>query len=166
MRRRLRSSSTEPPPVVRGRIAKMRERAAAYGRTLRFGAFMYVIARDTEAEARAEAARHLESMDPDLVAKVQAELGRLDSVGQARISGLHNGVVGGVEDLLVYPNVWAGIGLARGGGGTALLGSYGQVAERIEEYHAVGLDTLILSGYPALEEAFRMGEPVLPRVGR
>lgn len=66
------------------------------------------------------------------------------------------------EDLEVYPNLWAGVGLVRGGAGTALVGSHEEVAERIEEYHALGIDEFILSGYPHLEESYRFGEGVLP----
>ena len=69
-------------------------------------------------------------------------------------------------DLEISPNLWAGVGLVRGGAGTALVGSPQQVAQRIEEYAALGLDTFVLSGYPHLEEAYRFAELVfslLPR---
>ena len=62
--------------------------------------------------------------------------------------------------------MWAGVGLIRGGAGTALVGSHEQVAERIEEYHALGLDHFILSGQPHLEEAYQFGEGVLPLLRR
>ena len=68
--------------------------------------------------------------------------------------------------LVVYPNVWAGIGLVRGGVGTALVGSYDEVADRIAEYHDLGFDEFILSGYPHLEEAYWFGEGVMPRAAR
>jgi alkanesulfonate monooxygenase len=64
--------------------------------------------------------------------------------------------------LEIHPNVWAGIGLVRGGAGTALVGSYEEVADRIVEYHGLGFDEFILSGYPHLEEAYWFGEGVLP----
>jgi alkanesulfonate monooxygenase len=64
--------------------------------------------------------------------------------------------------LEIYPNLWAGVGLVRGGAGTALVGSYEEVANRIAEYHDLGLDEFILSGYPHLEEAYHVGEGVLP----
>jgi alkanesulfonate monooxygenase len=71
---------------------------------------------------------------------------------------------GDPDRLVVYPNVWAGIGLVRGGVGTALVGAYDEVAERIVEYHELGFDEFILSGYPHLEEAYWFGEGVLPRL--
>ena len=55
-------------------------------------------------------------------------------------------------------NVWAAVGLVRGGAGTALVGSHEEVADRIAEYHEHGFDEFILSGYPHLEEAYRVGE--------
>jgi alkanesulfonate monooxygenase len=73
-------------------------------------------------------------------------------------------LVASARDLEVYPNLWAGVGLVRGGAGTALIGSHAQVAERIAEYEALGIDTFILSAYPNLEEAVRVGEDLLPLV--
>jgi len=72
---------------------------------------------------------------------------------------LHNGRMDALE---VSPNLWAGIGLVRGGAGTALVGSHEEVADRIAEYHELGIDEFILSGYPHLEEAYRVGEGVMP----
>ena len=62
------------------------------------------------------------------------------------------------------PNLWAGVGLVRGGAGTALVGDPDTVAERIDEYRRVGADTFIFSGYPHLEEAYRVAELLLPRL--
>ncbi|TIM66295.1 MAG: LLM class flavin-dependent oxidoreductase, partial [Mesorhizobium sp.] len=84
---------------------------------------------------------------------------RMDSVGQSRMSALH----GGRRDkLVVSPNLWAGVGLVRGGAGTALVGSPDEVAARMNEYRSIGIDTFILSGYPHLEEAYRFAELVFP----
>ena len=58
--------------------------------------------------------------------------------------------------------MWAGVGLVRGGAGTALVGSHEQVADRIEEYAELGIDEFVLSGYPHLEDAYWFGEGVLP----
>ncbi|WP_083842489.1 LLM class flavin-dependent oxidoreductase, partial [Bradyrhizobium sp. ORS 375] len=87
---------------------------------------------------------------------------RMDSVGQQRMSQLH----GGRRDKLeISPNLWAGVGLVRGGAGTALVGDPDTVAARIREYQDIGIDTFILSGYPHLEEAYRFAELVFPKLG-
>ena len=72
----------------------------------------------------------------------------------------------GPEPTEIAPNLWAGVGLVRGGAGTALVGSHGEVTERILEYHRLGIDEFILSGYPNLEEAYSFGEGVLPLLAR
>ncbi len=92
---------------------------------------------------------------------VQAGLARSESEGQRRMRALHGG---SRESLEIHPNLWAGIGLVRGGAGTALVGSHDEVAERVAEYHALGIDEFVLSGYPHLEEAYWFGEGVLPRL--
>ena len=76
-----------------------------------------------------------------------------------RMAELHGG---SLDDLEIYPNVWAGVGLLRAGAGTALVGSYEEVAERIAEYVEAGVDEFILSGYPHVEEAYWFGEGVAP----
>ncbi|GJD52891.1 Alkanesulfonate monooxygenase [Methylobacterium crusticola] len=85
----------------------------------------------------------------------------MDSVGQRRMSELHRGRR---DQLEVSPNLWAGVGLVRGGAGTALVGDPDTVAARMREYIALGIDSFILSGYPHLEEAYRFAELVLPRL--
>ena len=70
------------------------------------------------------------------------------------------------RSLEIYPNVWSGIGLVRGGAGTALVGSFTEVADRIAEYAALGFEEFILSGYPHLEEAWWVGEGLLPELRR
>ena len=149
----------EPPPDVALRIAEVRRLAAAQCREVTFGIRMHVITRDTAAEAWARADQLLARMDPAAIASAQTAFARADSVGQQRMTALHGGRT---SDLEIYPNVWAGVGLIRGGAGTALVGSHEQVAERIEEYHSLGLDHFILSGQPHLEEAYQVGEGVLP----
>jgi len=151
----------EPPPAVALKIAEVRRRAEAKGRQVRFGGRFHVIVRETEAEAWAEADRLISRLDDATIAAAQASLAKVDSVGQARMRALHGG---DRNRLVVYPNLWAGVGLVRGGAGTALVGSAEQVAERIREYRSVGVETFILSGYPHLEEAYRVAELLLPRL--
>ena len=63
------------------------------------------------------------------------------------------------------PNLWAGVGLVRGGAGTALVGDPDQVAARMREYQEIGCETFILSGYPHLEESYRVAELLFPKLG-
>jgi alkanesulfonate monooxygenase len=149
----------EPPAMVAARVERMRARAAAAGRSLRFGIRFHVISRPTAAEAWAETDRLLAGMDPAAIAAAQADFAATQSEGQRRMAELHGG---DPDRLIVHPNVWAGIGLVRGGVGTALVGSHAEVAERMLEYHALGFDEFILSGYPHLEEAYQFGEGVMP----
>lgn len=153
----------EPPAQVSEKLEQVRARAAAAGRTLRFGIRLHVIARDRSEDAWAVAGRLLEGLDPARIAAAQAGLASSESVGQQRMRALH---LGSTENLEIAPNLWAGVGLVRGGAGTALVGSHEEVAERILEYHALGIDEFILSGYPNLEEAYWFGEGVLPLLGR
>lgn len=149
----------EPPSAVAEKIAWIRQSAARQGRTPRFGIRLHVITRDTSAQAWAEADRLLAGFDPETVRAVQAGLARSESEGQRRMLALHGGERNGLE---IHPNLWAGIGLVRGGAGTALVGSHEEVADRIAEYQALGIEEFVLSGYPHLEEAYWFGEGVLP----
>ncbi|MFK0227307.1 LLM class flavin-dependent oxidoreductase [Streptomyces sp. NPDC090303] len=151
----------EPLAAVAERVARVRARAARAGRSLRFGIRLHVITRDTSAEAWQEADRILAGFDPEAVRASQERFARMDSTGQARMTALHGG---SAESLTVSPNLWAGIGLVREGAGTALVGSHDEVARRLFEYGRAGIDEFVLSGYPHLEEAYRVGEKVAPRL--
>ena len=157
----------EPPSAVAEKIGKVRELAEAQGRKVRFGIRLHTISRDTSAEAWTEARKLLDALDPEQVAKAQKQLAASESVGQQRMVALHGGALGaGVRGLEIYPNLWAGVGLVRGGAGTALVGSHSEVADLIEEYHSLGVDEFVLSGYPHLEEAYWFGEGVRPELAR
>lgn len=155
----------EPPAAVAKKVADVRERAASRGRTLDFGIRLHVIVRETEDEAWQAATELVSQLDEQTVAAAQAKFAKMDSVGQRRMAELHKGsfdrndVRRGLE---ISPNLWAGVGLVRGGAGTALVGSAQQVADRIKEYAALGLNHFVLSGYPHLEEAHRFAELVFP----
>jgi alkanesulfonate monooxygenase len=151
----------EPPAQVAEKIRWVRGLAEKEGRRVRFGIRLHVITRDTSERAWAEARQLLDGFDPETVRSVQAGLARSESEGQRRMLALHGG---GRDALEIHPNLWAGIGLVRGGAGTALVGSHDEVAERIVEYHRLGVDEFVLSGYPHLEEAYWFGEGVLPRL--
>ncbi|WP_051223572.1 LLM class flavin-dependent oxidoreductase [Conexibacter woesei] len=153
----------EPPAQVAEKLDRVREVAAREGRELRFGIRLHAISRDTADEAWAEADRLLAGLDAEQIAAAQAVQRASQSEGQRRMTELHGGRT---DDLVVSPNLWAGVGLVRGGAGTALVGSHQEVADRIEEYHDLGITEYIFSGYPHLEEAYRVGEGVLPELRR
>lgn len=155
----------EPPAAVAAKIADVRERAARQGRTLEFGIRLHVIVRETEGEAWRAAAELVQHLDEGVVAAAQAKFAGMDSVGQRRMAELHGGRFNKADvrqGLEIAPNLWAGVGLVRGGAGTALVGNPQQVADRIKEYAALGLNYFVLSGYPHLEEAYRFAELVFP----
>ena len=153
----------EPPTAVAEKIADLRARAAKHGRSLRFGIRLHVIVRETNEAAWKAAEELISYVDDDVIARAQAAFGKMDSEGQRRMAALH----GGKRDKLeVAPNLWAGVGLVRGGAGTALVGDPATIAARMQEYAALGIDTFILSGYPHLEESYRFAELVFPLLGK
>jgi alkanesulfonate monooxygenase len=153
----------EPPAEVADKIARVKAAAAKRGRELSFGIRLHVIVRETNAEAWKAADDLIKHVTDETIASAQKIFSRMDSVGQQRMMQLH----GGRRDRLeISPNLWAGVGLVRGGAGTALVGDPATVAARIREYQEIGIDTFIMSGYPHLEEAYRFAELVFPLLSR
>ncbi|MGW6331163.1 LLM class flavin-dependent oxidoreductase [Nocardia rhamnosiphila] len=149
----------EPLVAVGKKLEWIRGLAAERNRTLDYGIRLHVITRDTSEAAWAEADRLLQGIDPADIERVQSNLAKSESEGQRRMLELHGGRT---DRLEIAPNLWAGVGLVRGGAGTALVGSHEEVAERLVEYSRLGLTHFILSGYPHVEEAYWFGEGVLP----
>jgi alkanesulfonate monooxygenase len=157
----------EPPADVARKVADVRQRAARHGRTVKFGIRLHVIVRETEQAAWQAAEDLISRLDDETVAKAQAAFAKMDSEGQRRMAALHAGGSKRTRaDLEISPNLWAGVGLVRGGAGTALVGDPKTVAARLQEYADLGLDTFVLSGYPHLEEAYRFAELVFPLLPR
>jgi alkanesulfonate monooxygenase len=152
----------EPPATVRQRVTRMKSLAAAQGRQLRVGVSVVVITRDRANDAWSVANRNLENVSAEKLKELRQVLARNDSEAQRRTNVLRDES----GDLVVSPNLWSGVGLFRGGAGTALVGSHSEVAERLMEYHDCGVDEFILHGYPHLEEAYWIGEGVMPILRR
>jgi len=153
----------EPVDAVAQKIAAAQAAAANFGRTLRFGLRLHLIVRETEAEAWDAADRLISKVTDEAIEAARERRLRLsESEGQRRMTALH----GFRRDALeIAPNLWAGVGLIREGAGTALVGDPETVAARLRAYQSVGLDTIIASGYPHLEEAHRVAELLFPALG-
>ena len=155
----------ETPDQIGAKVDLVKARAEKLGRELEYGIRLYVIVRDTDEEAWAAAADLYGRMDAAAIAANQRFVGKTDSVGQQRMTAMHGGQKPeNLRDLEIAPNLWAGIGLVRPGPGTAIVGSPDTVIRTLEAYKKAGVNTFILSGMPLLEEAFRFGEKVLPRL--
>ncbi len=154
----------EPPAAVAAKLDEVRRRAAARGREVRFGLRIHLIVRETDAEAWEAADRLIAKLPDEAIAAAQKKFAEeSDSIGQKRQSAQITGR--SREALEIAPNLWAGIGLVRGGAGTALVGSPATVAARLREYQALGIETIIASGYPHLEEAYKVAELLFPALG-
>lgn len=151
----------EPPADVAAKIREVQSRAEQQGRRVRFGIRLHVIVRETDEEAWEAAENLIKHVDDETIAHAQHIFSRFDSIGQKRMVKLHKGDQSKLE---ISPNLWAGIGLVRGGAGTALVGSPLTIAARMHEYQELGIDTFILSGYPHLEEAYRVADLLFPHL--
>jgi alkanesulfonate monooxygenase len=142
-------------------IADMTERAAKYGRTLRFGYRAHVVVRDTEGEARAAADRLLSKLDADTGAAIRAKSLDSTSAGVQAQAALRETAA---EDGYAEPNLWTGIGRARSGCGAAIVGDPDQVLAKLNDYRDMGIEAFILSGYPHAAEADLFARHVLPKL--
>lgn len=153
----------EPLDLVQAKLDVVRARAKAQGREVKFGLRIHLIVRETDEQAWAAADDLIKNLPDQAIAQAQKKFREeSDSQGQQRMSILHGG---DRHNLVVAPNLWAGIGLVRGGAGTALVGSPATVAQRLREYQALGIETIIASGYPHLEESYRVAELLFPELG-
>ncbi|ELF6206169.1 TPA: LLM class flavin-dependent oxidoreductase [Pseudomonas putida] len=155
----------EHPDEIAALIADIRARALKWGRTdIRFGLSIDVIARDSEAAALAEAKRFFDEGVAKGTVKARAAHAGLRT---ARKLSYEHGYSDqdeqqAFDDFFIHPNVWTGFGYIGVPPGCALVGSYANVVARIREYHSIGVDLFFLAGYPHLEEAYRIGEHILP----
>ncbi|MEY3342128.1 MAG: hypothetical protein RLZZ269_2039 [Actinomycetota bacterium] len=147
--------------VIGGLVREMSERAAAHGRTLRFGYRAHVVVRETEAAARAAAEHIVAALDDETGAAIRARSLDSQSTGVRRQAELRESASG---DGFVEDHLWTGIGRGRSGCGAAIVGDPHQVAAKIDQYRALGIESFIFSGYPHLDECRRVGDMVLPLI--
>ncbi|MBD9628963.1 MULTISPECIES: dimethylsulfone monooxygenase SfnG [unclassified Pseudomonas] len=136
---------------IKAQVDDIREKAAANGHAVKIGVNAFVIARDTEEEARAVLAEIIDKADPEAV---NAFGHAAKQAGAASPEGEGNWAKSSFEDLVQYND----------GFKTNLIGTPQQIAERIVALKAVGVD-LVLTGFLHFQEEVRyFGEKVLPLV--
>jgi alkanesulfonate monooxygenase len=161
-------SHLEPFDSLKEKLERVGERTAAEGRRAKFALRFDILARRTPEEAWAEVARAWQTVDRKEIERLGAATG--DSVGFARQKAFRPqaGSSLGYRDLdvdsQIAPGLWGGFNLFRGGPGIGFVGSYEQAAAWLDRYIASGIDAFVLAGTPHLEEAYRVGEEVLPLV--
>ncbi|WP_272976839.1 LLM class flavin-dependent oxidoreductase [Deinococcus geothermalis] len=153
----------ERPEQIAQKFEQVRAEAARHGRQVRFGLRAHIIVRPTEEEAWSAADQLIAGISDEQIAQAHQAFLQSGSEGQRRQSELNGGTRDG---LRIGKNLWAGVGLVRGGAGTAFVGSPENVAAALREYQALGVETFILSGYPHLEEAYRVAELLFPVLER
>ncbi|XDD45916.1 LLM class flavin-dependent oxidoreductase [Leptospira sp. WS39.C2] len=136
-------------------------RAANFGRKIDFGLRIHLIVRDTETEAKDAAKRLLSKLDIEKAYDIKHRALDSNSAGVLRQDELRK-TAG--SDLFIEPMIWSGIGLARSGCGSAIVGTPEQVYEKIQRYIQMGIRAFIFSGYPLIEESKLFANKVLPKL--
>jgi alkanesulfonate monooxygenase len=154
----------EPSAQLAEKFGRAKERTAQLGRKIKCAVRVDIVARPTEEEAWEEVKRGFESVDAASLEKLRHSVAAGDSVGASRQYGLRSKTINSYKDLIMEPQVWSGFNLLRGGQTNGIVGSYEQVAEKLDQLVALGADAFILASTPHLEEAYRVGEEVLPLV--
>jgi len=153
----------EPFDQLTEKFARVKERTAALGGEQKCAVRVDLVARATEEEAWRDIRIGFENVPDERRAQLR---GPTDSVGAARQQALRPSEARRFDELIVAPNLWGGFNLLRGGPALGIVGSYEQCAARLDDLIARGTDAFILAGTPHLEEAYRIGEEVLPLLGR
>lgn len=152
-------------PETEARLAEtmldLSRRAANYGRKLDFGLRIHVIVRETESAARDAARKLISRLDDSQGAEIKQRSQDAHSAGVKRQDALRQNAD---EDGFIEPFVWSGIGRARSGCGSAIVGNPDQVYEKIQQYIRMGMRAFIFSGYPHLDECELFAKYVLPRL--
>lgn len=141
-------------------MKSMSEKAASHGRRIDFGLRIHVIVRETEAEARAAADRLISRLDPEKGREIKNRALDAQSAGVSRQDELR----AKSSDLYIEPNLWSGIGLARSGCASAIVGDPDQVLKKLRRYVDMGFRAFVLSGYPHKEECELFARHVLPKL--
>ena len=154
----------EPFDALRDKFSRVKERTDQLGRKIKTAVRVDILARPTEQEAWTEIRKGFENASPEALARFQGTGEPSESVGAARQRDFRPKTINSYKDLITAPNIFSGFSLLRGGQTQGIVGSYEQVAERLDDLVQLGADAFILASTPHLEEAYRVGEEVLPLV--
>jgi alkanesulfonate monooxygenase len=139
----------------------MSDRASAHNRKIDFGLRIHLIVRDSEADARDAAKKLISKLDLAQATELKHRALDSHSAGVRRQDDLRKSAD---SDLFIEPHIWSGIGLARSGCGSAIVGSPEQVFEKIQRYIDMGIRAFIFSGYPLIEESQIFANSILPKL--
>lgn len=142
-------------------MSGMAQLAAKHGRTIDFGLRIHVIVRETEAKAREAANRLISRLDLAKGREIKARSLDAQSAGVLRQDELR---AKAGPDLFIEERIWSGIGLARSGCGSAIVGDPDQVLAKLNRYIDMGMRAFVLSGYPHRDECDLFAQHVLPRL--
>jgi alkanesulfonate monooxygenase len=151
----------ETLPQLTATMRTMSALAAKHGRKLDFGLRIHVIVRETEAEARVAARRLVSKLDEAKGAEIKHRSQDSRSAGVLRQDALRDQAD---AEGFIEEHIWSGIGRARSGCGSAIVGDPDQVYAKLQAYMDLGMRAFVLSGYPHLEECDLFARYVLPRL--
>ncbi|WP_026993891.1 LLM class flavin-dependent oxidoreductase [Flectobacillus major] len=139
----------------------MTARAAKYGRKIDFGLRIHVVARETQAEARAYAKKLISKFDEKRAAEIRARGEDSRSLGVIRQDEFRktSDDEGYAEEIL-----WTTIGKVFSGCGSGLVGSADQIVAKLNRYMDMGFRAFVFSGFPLIEEANYFAKLVLPHL--
>ncbi|TDV72572.1 dimethylsulfone monooxygenase SfnG [Pseudomonas sp. LP_7_YM] len=136
---------------IKAQVDDIRAKAAAAGHSVKIGVNAFIIARETEEQARAVLQDIIDQADPQAV---NAFGDAAKQAGRASPEGDGNWAKSTFEDLVQYND----------GFKTNLIGTPKQIAERIVALKAVGVDLVLSAFLHFQEEVAYFGEHVLPLV--
>ena len=139
------------PEAIKAQVDDIRAKAAKNGHSVKIGVNAFVIARDTEEEARQVLAEIIAKADPEAVNAFGHEV---KNAGKASPEGEGNWAKSTFEDLVQYND----------GFRSNLIGTPQQVAERILALKDVGVDLVLTAFLHFIEEVEYFGANVLPLV--
>jgi alkanesulfonate monooxygenase len=149
----------EPLKSTRERIADVRAKAAAFGRTVGFNVSLRPIIADREGDAWDKANRILAQMTGKKGwARQEAAAGPVDNAGKRLMSF--------ADQDIHDERLWMPIARVTGalGNTSCLVGTPEQVAEAILKYYVLGVDSFLIRGFDPFNDTVEFGRELIPRI--